>query len=233
MANVPSEFSLALNNCLTSFAEGADQTGRDASRKKRRSKRKTIMSDFEDVQTQRVREVWKLQLSNRRFRRWLNDQLLRERAPRLDEQDIGSLFAPPPWGERNTHTPFERVTGMGGNAAHDMVVWEPFRNDVDMDFEAHILQPVIMPQKKTSNKVDARYAMALAAWCSIEHRIRNVLRQCSCWQLVHAFEEKIISYLRERDKGVDHMLVMEVDDPYHRLLVHGLSQVLFQFTSLI
>eukprot|EP01018_Ginkgo_biloba_P027065 Gb_03328 [translate_table: standard] len=78
------------------------------------------------------------EISNRRYCRWVNDRLLRELAPPLDAEEIGSLFSPPPWGERNVLTPFERITGAGDDCLHDMAAWEPFRNNVDMDKESWV-----------------------------------------------------------------------------------------------
>lgn len=56
------------------------------------------MSTFFHISIVLVVGCFFLQVSKRRYRRWLNDRLLRELAPPLEASEIASLFAPPPWG---------------------------------------------------------------------------------------------------------------------------------------
>lgn len=219
----------------SAYVRGADQTARVVSRKKHRSKRNSAISELENARLeaeQRVRILWKL--SNRHYRRWMNDRLLRELAPPLDAQEIGSLFAPPPWGEKSIASPFERVTALGESSAYDMAAWEPFRNNVDMDAEAKALQHRARPQAKKQDNDILRHDAALAAWRSVSHRSRDALRRCSSWHLVEAFEEKILDFLKEMKTGGANLLVLEVDDSYHRMLLHGICEfhgLLSQTTS--
>uniref|UniRef100_A0A7N0VFS3 R3H-associated N-terminal domain-containing protein n=1 Tax=Kalanchoe fedtschenkoi TaxID=63787 RepID=A0A7N0VFS3_KALFE len=78
-------------------------------------------------------------VSNRRARRWLNDRILVELVPRLSEDEIRVLFAPPPWGDEVSLSVF-CMTG-GGE-------WDKFRG-IDMDKEASFMKA----HAKTTAKV--------------------------------------------------------------------------------
>lgn len=216
----------ALLDWLTAsaYVKGSDQTAKVVGRKKHRSKRRSAISELESARMEteeRVRVLWKL--SNRHYRRWMNDRLLRELAPPLDAQEIGSLFAPPPWGERFV-SPFEKVTELAETSARDMAAWEPFRNNVDMDVEAKALQQRAKPRRKKQDSDVLRYNAALAAWRSIEHQSRDAIRRCSSWHLVEAFEEEILAFFMQMEEGSSELLVLAVDNPYHRMLLHGVCQ---------
>lgn len=203
----------------SAYVRGADQTARVVSKKKHRSKRNSGVSDFENERLeaeQKIRVLWKL--SNRHYRRWMNDRLLRELAPPLDATEIGSLFAPPPWGEKSVASPFERVSAFGEGSAHDVAAWEPFRNNVDMDAEANALQHRTRHRGKLGNNA------ALVAWQGVSHRSRDVLRRSSSWHLVNLFEEKILDFLKEMERGGSSFLLLDVDDAYHRMLIHGICE---------
>lgn len=169
---------------------------------------------------QRLRQL--LQISNRRYCRWINDRLLRELAPPLDAEEIGGLFCPPPWGERDALTPLERITGAGNDCVSDMAVWEPFRNNVDMDKEEHMLKSLIKerPKKDESNITGSMAAMK--AWHTVDRRAREALRRNSHLPLVEAFEERILEYVKSAEAG--QVLTLEVQDPFHRLVLHGICE---------
>lgn len=169
---------------------------------------------------QRLRQL--LQISNRRYCRWVNDRLLRELAPPLDAEEIGGLFSPPPWGERDVLTPLERITGAGNNCLSDMAAWEPFRNNVDMDMEEHMLKSLVKerPKKDESNVTGSMAAMK--AWHTVDRRARDALRRNSHLPLVEAFEERILVYVKSADAG--EVLTLEVQDPFHRLVLHGICE---------
>jgi len=169
---------------------------------------------------QRLRQL--LQISNRRYCRWVNDRLLRELAPPLDAEEIGGLFSPPPWGERDVLTPLERITGAGNNCLSDMAAWEPFRNNVDMDKEEHMLKSLVKerPKKDESNVTGSMAAMK--AWHTVDRRARDALRRNSHLPLVEAFEERILVYVKSADAG--EVLTLEVQDPFHRLVLHGICE---------
>jgi len=169
---------------------------------------------------QRLRQL--LQISNRRYCRWVNDRLLRELAPPLDAEEIGGLFSPPPWGERDVLTPLERITGAGNNCLSDMAAWEPFRNNVDMDKEEHMLKSLVKerPKKDESNVTGSMAAMK--AWHTVDRRARDALRRNSHLPLVEAFEERILVYVKSAEAG--EVLTLEVQDPFHRLVLHGICE---------
>lgn len=169
---------------------------------------------------QRLRQL--LQISNRRYCRWVNDRLLRELAPPLDAEEIGGLFCPPPWGEKDALTPLERITGAGNDCVSDMAAWEPFRNNVDMDKEEHMLKSLVKerPKKDESNITGSMAAMK--AWHTVDRRAREALRRNSHLPLVEAFEERIVGYVKSAEAG--HVLTLEVQDPFHRLVLHGICE---------
>ncbi|KAH7291125.1 hypothetical protein KP509_29G001600 [Ceratopteris richardii] len=169
-----------------------------------------------------MRILWKV--SNRNYRRWMNDRLLRELAPPLDAQEIGSLFAPPPWGEKSVQSPFARVIACGEDFENDKVAWEPFRNNVDMDMEARVLQQSTRESNKVICKEGQKHKAALRAWQGVSHKYRDILRRRSSWHLISLFEEKIISFLEEVVSGRSEYLYFNVEDAYHRLLIHGLCE---------
>jgi len=169
---------------------------------------------------QRLRQL--LQISNRRYCRWVNDRLLRELAPPLDAEEIGGLFSPPPWGERDVLTPLERITGAGNNCLSDMAAWEPFRNNVDMDMEEHMLKSLVKERPK-KDEINVTGSMAaMKAWHTVDRRARDALRRNSHLPLVEAFEERILVYVKSAEAG--EVLTLEVQDPFHRLVLHGICE---------
>ncbi|KAH8913133.1 hypothetical protein BDL97_U04700 [Sphagnum fallax] len=179
------------------YVRGRDETAAVLSRKKCRSRRRAS-SGTEDAhkesEQQQVKEL-SSKLSNRRYRRWMNDKLLRELAPPLDAFEIGALFAPPPWVAAS---------------AHDMALWEPFRNNVDMD-----LQEKVRAKGKEGGMKDA-----MTAWNRVERNLRGTLRRVSTSPLVEELEERLVAFIGGEEKE----LLLEAELPYHRLLLHGLSQ---------
>ncbi|MCO5586221.1 hypothetical protein L7F22_040160 [Adiantum nelumboides] len=209
----------------SAYVKGADQTAKVVSKKKHRSKRNFGLSDSENERLQaeeKIRALWKL--SNRHYRRWMNDRLLRELTSPLDAQEIGSLFAPPPWGEKSLASPFERVSAYGEIWAQEKAAWEPFRNNVDMDMEARVLHYVAPHQGRTLTRDAQRHKAAAKAWQGVSHKSRDVLRRSSSWHLVNIFEEKILSYLEEAKVGGLNCLILNVEDAYHRMLIHGICE---------
>lgn len=209
----------------SAYVKGADQTARVVSKKKHRSKRGSGIADIENERfaaEERIRVLWKL--SNRNYRRWMNDRLLRELTPQLDAGEIGSLFAPPPWGEKSVASPFERVSAYGEGSTWDKAAWEPFRNDVDMDMEERMLQRATKHRDKTLSQDARRLKAAARAWQGVSHKSRDVLRRTSSWHLVDIFEEKVLNYLKEVKMGGPDCLLINVDDAYHRMLIHGICE---------
>lgn len=211
----------------SNYGKSVEQRAAIVSKKKvsGRRRRGSSVQDAEEENPnteaeQRLRQL--LQISNRRYCRWVNDRLLRELAPPLDAEEIGGLFSPPPWGERDVLTPLERITGAGNNCLSDMAAWEPFRNNVDMDKEEHMLKSLVKerPKKDESNVTGSMAAMK--AWHTVDRRARDALRRNSHLSLVEAFEERILVYVKSAEAG--EVLTLEVQDPFHRLVLHGICE---------
>lgn len=209
----------------SAYVRGADQSARVVSKKKHRPKRSSGVSDTKNEMLEAERRIrLTLKVSNRHYRRCMNDRLLRELASPLDATEIGSHFAPPPWGERSVLSPFERVSAFREGSTLDLEAWEPFRNDVDMDVEAKALQRRVRHQGKNLGIEALRHNAAIVSWQGVSHRSRDVLRRKSSWHLVNLFEEKILDYLREMETGAPGFLVLDADDAYHRMLIHGICE---------
>lgn len=150
-------------------------------------------------------------VSNRRSRRWLNDRFLIELVPRLNADEIRGLFAPPPWGDDTPVSPF-CMTNVGE--------WDAFRN-IDMDREASMMAALGSPTKKKGRRGTDKMA-ALNAWHRVDCRTRQALRRNFLSELVEGFEDCIRAFAKESRNG--DVLVMHVQDPFHRLLLHGICE---------
>ncbi|KAJ6855015.1 hypothetical protein NC651_039858 [Populus alba x Populus x berolinensis] len=153
-------------------------------------------------------------VSNRRSRRWLNDRLLMELVPRLDAEEIRGLFAPPPWGDDVPLSPF-CMTNMGE--------WDKFRN-IDMDKQANIIDRLNRRSVKREGRVDADKMAVLNAWHRIDCRTRDALRRSFLVELIESYEACIRVFIED---GGDEVLSLQVQDPFHRLLLHGVCEVTF------
>ncbi|XP_051141758.1 uncharacterized protein LOC127258802 isoform X2 [Andrographis paniculata] len=153
-------------------------------------------------------------VSNRRSRRWLNDRLLMELVPRLNANEIRGLFAPPPWGEDAPPSAFS-MTNVGE--------WDNFRN-IDMDKEASIIKSVGNSSSKQRDRQDVDKVAALTAWHRVDSRTREALRRCYLSEVIHGYEECIRSYVKDSGDA-DNVLVLNIQDPFYRLLLHGVCEV--------
>ncbi|PIA24993.1 hypothetical protein AQUCO_13500012v1 [Aquilegia coerulea] len=151
-------------------------------------------------------------VSNRRSRRWLNDRLLIELVPRLDVEEIRGLFAPPPWGDSVPLSPF-CMTNVGE--------WDSFRT-VDMDKEACMIEALKVPSIKKITLVNAEKMAALKAWHRVDCRTREALRRSFLLELIEGYEDCLREFIKEAGEGG--MLVLHVQDPFHRLLLHGVCE---------
>ncbi|KAG0475791.1 hypothetical protein HPP92_015477 [Vanilla planifolia] len=149
-------------------------------------------------------------VSNRRSRRWLNQRILIELVPRLKVEEIRGLFAPPPWGEDSPPSVF-CMTDIGD--------WDSFRN-IDMDKEVKLLQAL---EKSPRNKdVNNDKLVAMDAWRRIGYRTREAFKRSYLSELVEHYEEQIRAFIcHTSDEDV---LVLHVQDPFHRLLLHGVCE---------
>jgi len=152
------------------------------------------------------------QVSNRRARRWLNDRLLMELVPRLNAEEIRGLFAPPPWGDDVPLSPF-CMTNVGE--------WDKFRN-VDMDKEATMIEAIENSSTKRKVRMDADKMAVLNAWHRVDSRTREALRRSFLSELLNGYEVCIRSFINESKDG--EALVLQVQDPFHRLLLHGVCE---------
>ncbi|MQL73815.1 hypothetical protein Taro_006179 [Colocasia esculenta] len=151
-------------------------------------------------------------VSNRRSCRWLNDRLLIELVPRLNADEIRGLFAPPPWGDNVPVSTFS-LTNVGE--------WDNFRN-IDMDKEASIIERLETTRKKREDPAGTEKMIALSAWHRIDRRTREVFRRNCLPDLVQGYEKCIRAFIKDSVDG--DALVLHVQDPFHRLLLHGVCE---------
>ncbi|XP_020101893.1 uncharacterized protein LOC109719550 [Ananas comosus] len=151
-------------------------------------------------------------VSNRRSRRWVNDRLLIELVPRLNVEEIRGLFAPPPWGENTSVSAF-CMTNIGE--------WDAFRN-TDMDVEARMIKNMERSSTKRKDHVDSDKMIALSAWHRVDCRTRQALRRNFLSDLIEGYEERVRAFIR--DGGDKDVLMLHVQDPFHRLLLHGVCE---------
>lgn len=152
-------------------------------------------------------------VSNRRARRWINDRILLELVPRLTGDEIRGLFAPPPWGDEAQPSPF-CFTNVGE--------WDKFRN-IDMDKEAGAIEALKgSSSSKKKSRVDADKIAALTAWHRVDCKTRDAFRRSFLPELVNGYEESIRAFVSEA--GNEEVLVIYIQDPFHRLLLHGVCE---------
>lgn len=150
-------------------------------------------------------------VSNRRSRRWLNDCLLIELVPRLNVEEIRGLFAPPPWGDNKPLSAF---------CMTNVKEWDVFRN-VDMDVEASITKALRATSAERKVYMNTDKAVALNAWRRVDRRTREAMRRNFLPQLIEGYEERIRAFIND---GVEDVLVLHVQDSFHRLLLHGVCE---------
>ncbi|KAH7666965.1 R3H domain-containing protein [Dioscorea alata] len=151
-------------------------------------------------------------VSNRRSRRWLNDRLLIELVPRLNVDEIRGLFAPPPWGDSTPLSAF-CMTNIGE--------WDAFRH-IDMDAEVTMMQALNKSTTKRKEQVDSDKMAALRAWHRVDCRTREALKRNFLSDLVLGYEERILAFIKDSED--DDMLMLHIQDPFHRLLLHGVCE---------
>ncbi|KAJ1264486.1 hypothetical protein BS78_08G004300 [Paspalum vaginatum] len=151
-------------------------------------------------------------VSNRRSRRWLNDRLLIELVPRLHVEEIKGLFAPPPWGEELPLSAFCRTS---------VSEWEAFRS-IDMDAEARLMQHMNKSSEKQRTHVDEDELIALNAWRRIDRQTRDSIKRNFLPDLLEIYEERVRSFIE--DAGDSDVLVLNVQDPFQRLLLHAVCE---------
>ncbi|XP_057964467.1 uncharacterized protein LOC131155396 isoform X2 [Malania oleifera] len=158
-------------------------------------------------------------VSNRRSRRWLNDRLLMELVPRLNGEEIRGLFAPPPWGDDAPLSPF-CMTNVGE--------WDKFRN-IDMDKEARMIEALKNSPSKKKGCIDGNRVAVLNAWHRVDCRTREALRRSFLSELIEGYEECLRAFIKESREDV---LVLHVQDPFQRLLLHGVCEKVENYANM-
>ncbi|TVU26968.1 hypothetical protein EJB05_29545 [Eragrostis curvula] len=152
-------------------------------------------------------------VSNRRSRKWLNDRLLIELVPRLHVEEIKGLFAPPPWGDELPLSAFSQ-TSIGE--------WDAFRS-IDMDAEEKLMQRMNQSsEKQKMTRVDEDEMSALNAWRRIDRQTREAIKRNFLPELLEIYEERVRAFIE--DTGDKDVLVLNVQDPFQRLLLHGVCE---------
>ncbi|XP_057423344.1 uncharacterized protein LOC130717216 isoform X1 [Lotus japonicus] len=151
-------------------------------------------------------------VTNRRSRRWLNDRLLMELVPRLNAEEIRGLFAPPPWGDEVPPSTFSMT---------NVEEWDRFRN-IDMDKEVNIIHALENTLDKKKGHVDADKLAVLNAWHRVDCKTRDALRRSSLSELIEGYEECVRTFITEKTDG--DVLELQIQDPFHRLLLHGVCE---------
>ncbi|CAA3028306.1 R3H domain-containing 4-like isoform X2 [Olea europaea subsp. europaea] len=135
-----------------------------------------------------------------------------ELVPPLNADEIRGLFAPPPWGGDVPLSPF-CMTNVGE--------WDKFRN-IDMDKQDSIIESLEDSSGEQRSHLDADKVAVLTAWHRVDCRTRNALRRSFLSELINSYEERVRSFIRESRDG--DVLVLQVQDPFHRLLLHGVCE---------
>ncbi|TVU26983.1 hypothetical protein EJB05_29561 [Eragrostis curvula] len=152
-------------------------------------------------------------VSNRRSRKWLNDRLLIELVPRLHVEEIKGLFAPPPWGDELPLSAFSQ-TSIGE--------WDAFRS-IDMDAEEKLMQRMKQSsEKQKMTRVDEDEMRALNGWHRIDRQTREAIKRNFLPELLEIYEERVRAFIE--DTGDKDVLVLNVQDPFQRLLLHGVCE---------
>jgi hypothetical protein len=152
-------------------------------------------------------------VSNRRSRKWLNDRLLIELVPRLHVDEIKGLFAPPPWGEEQPESAFCRAS---------VGEWDAFRS-IDMDAEARLMQHMKQSsEKQKMTHVDQDEVVALNAWHRVHRQTREAIKRNFLPELLDIYEERVRAFIE--DTASKDALVLNVQDPFQRLLLHGVCE---------
>ncbi|KAM0898101.1 hypothetical protein ACQ4PT_022177 [Festuca glaucescens] len=166
---------------------------------------------------QALEDIGATKISNRKSCRWLNDSLLLELVPRLDADEIKGLFAPPPWGEEQPLSAFCVTSAAAG--------WDVFRT-IDMDVQASFMQ-FHMKQSpadwKNGRCLDEDETIALNAWHRVDRQTREAIKRNFLPHLLGIYEARVRSFIEDTSGDKD-LLALDVQDPFQRLLLHGVCE---------
>ncbi|KAK8693891.1 hypothetical protein V6N13_071458 [Hibiscus sabdariffa] len=139
-------------------------------------------------------------------------ELLESLAGKVTNRQIRGLFAPPPWGDDVPPSAF-CMTNVGE--------WDKFRN-IDMDKEANIIGALNGSSAKNKFHADGDKMAVLNAWRRIDCQTREALRRSFLSELIAGYEDCIRTFIKESGDG--DVLTLQVQDPFHRLLLHGVCE---------
>uniref|UniRef100_A0ACD6A4X7 Uncharacterized protein n=1 Tax=Avena sativa TaxID=4498 RepID=A0ACD6A4X7_AVESA len=162
---------------------------------------------------QALEDIGATKVSNRRWCRWLNNRLLLELVPRLDADEIRGLFVPPPWGEKMRLSAF-CVTSTAAE-------WDVFRT-IDMDVQASLMR-FHMKESSSRRHLDEDEMAALNAWHRIDSQTRKAMKKKFLPHLLGIYEARVRAFIEESSDDKD-VIVLEVQDPFQRLLLHGVCE---------
>ncbi|XP_039160255.1 uncharacterized protein LOC104431382 [Eucalyptus grandis] len=135
-----------------------------------------------------------------------------EFVPRLNAEEIRGLFAPPPWGDDVAPSPFSMT-----NARER----DKFRN-IDMDKGANMIDNIKASYRRRRAHRDAYKVAVLSAWRRVDCWTREALRRSFLFELIEGYETCVRAFILE--KGAEEVLELQVRDPFHRLLLHGVCE---------
>jgi hypothetical protein len=78
-----------------------------------------------------------------------------------------------------------------------------------------------------SPKLVSSLAVAQQRWKAVEKRLREALRRGADWPLLHEIDSVVGAYAEasKEERGASEGLEMQMDDGFHRLMLHGVCQV--------
>jgi hypothetical protein len=78
-----------------------------------------------------------------------------------------------------------------------------------------------------SPKLVSSLATAQQRWKAVEKRLREALRRGADWPLLHEIDAVVGAYAEasKEGRGASEGLEMQMDDGFHRLMLHGVCQV--------
>ncbi|GJN07014.1 hypothetical protein PR202_ga24800 [Eleusine coracana subsp. coracana] len=99
--------------------------------------------------------------------------------------------------------------------------WDAFRN-IDMDTEARLMQSMKQSSEKQKIHVDQDEMIALNAWRRIDRQTREAIKRNFLPELLEIYEERVRTFIE--DTVSKDVLVLNVQDPFQRLLLHGVCE---------
>ena len=91
-----------------------------------------------------------------------------------------------------------------------------------MDVEARLMQQMKQSSTKQKNHVDSDELIALNAWHRIDRQTREAIKRNFLPDLLDIYEDRIRAFIEDAS-GKD-VLVLNVQDPFQRLLLHGVCE---------